>query len=82
MSTANPVRFAVVIDVNRDMPGFLDMLRYDRATVVDWAREAGSNDPRFGVTLAAERYPTVRRWISFGIYPKDAATGERLRALY
>ena len=47
----------------RDLASFLDMLRYDRPTVVDWTHEAD----RFGVTLESPRPFTVDRWASFGL---------------
>lgn len=49
-----------------DVPGFLDMLRYDGARVLDWQR----SDRGFLVTLASERI-TFDRWNSFGLYPKE-----------
>jgi hypothetical protein len=53
----------------RDIPGFLDMLRYDGCTVVDWAR-VGDN---YRITLRGnptrlDIYAfTVERWASFGL---------------
>ena len=46
-----------------DMPGFLDMLRYDAATVETWDRTQDG----FEVTLRSERV-TPARWGSFGLH--------------
>ena len=44
--------------------GFLDMLRYDQARVVDWHHD------RLGtkVVLTMDRPPTAGRWASFGLH--------------
>lgn len=60
----------------RDLPGVLDMLRYDAARVLDWSRE--DHQGRFAVLLSSERAPTVDRWASFALYPVHADTGLRL----
>ena len=58
---------------DRDMPGFLDMLRYDQGRVEKWDRIVGE---RYGhsvgwlVTLTGERF-TPDRWSSFGIAAKE-----------
>jgi len=67
-----PVRYLVQFTA-RDLPGFLDMLRYDRPVVTSWDH-AGD---RFTAYLEGTR-PTVDRWASFGLYPRDAATADRL----
>ena len=63
-----------------DLPSFLDMLRYDRCTVVSWER-SGSNmlgGRGFSVTLQSAPGRTTGfeftydRWASFGLYLKDA----------
>lgn len=62
-----------------DLPGLLDMLRYDRATVVDWDRltSGEGRDERFSVPLQSspDRTPgfefTPDRWASFGLYLKE-----------
>lgn len=46
-----------------DLPGFLDMLRYDAAVVRTWGHEGDV----FEVILRSDRAPTVERWSSFGI---------------
>jgi hypothetical protein len=60
-----------------DMPGFLDMLRYDNANVVGWTHvrggENGVRDDKFIVTLTSSRY-TPERWKSFGIKPEFAVS--------
>jgi hypothetical protein len=58
--------FRVHFDI-RDLPGVLDMLRYEAGTVVDWSADRDS----FTVTIITD---TVRhqpgRWASFGLFPK------------
>ena len=68
----------VVITVREpggDMPGFLDMLRYDGAVVVAWSRteavlRGGSS---FTVTIRREHPFTIDRWRSFGLVLRDLA---------
>jgi hypothetical protein len=60
-------RFTVHINPARDMPGFLDMLRYDGATVADWN---GFPIDRFRVVLTGPRC-TPDRWESFGLRVRD-----------
>ena len=62
----------------RDLPGFLDMLRYDQCTVLSWDRtEATRRGETFEVTLRSmpgrtTGYEfTTDRWASFGLYLKD-----------
>lgn len=57
---------------DRDLPGLLDMLRYDQPVVVTWDRvESGPTGfNRFRVTLRGKS-PTVDRWSSFGLYVKE-----------
>ena len=75
--STNPVRYRVEFSV-RDLPGVLDMLRYDAANVIGWDRlTPGPGGDRYALSLSADRYPTVGRWVSFGIYPKDLITGGR-----
>ena len=72
-----PVKVKVQFS-ERDVPSFLDMLRYDRPTVEDWSRaETGRRGETFVVTLLSQpgRTPgyefTPARWESFGLYLKD-----------
>lgn len=78
MARKQPVNRKVTFRV-ADLAGFLDMLRYDRATVTDWdhtVRGEGRDD-RYEVTLLSDpdRTPgfefTTDRWASFGLYLKD-----------
>ena len=61
----------------RDLPGFLDMMRYDQCNVVSWNRVDFNERRSFEVTLrsALGRTPgfefTRDRWASFGLYLKD-----------
>jgi len=58
---------------DRDLPGVLDMLRYDAAIVLDWAREAKSwrdGEERWTLTLRSDRF-TPDRWQSFGLRPVE-----------
>jgi hypothetical protein len=85
VSTRQPVKRSVLF-TERDLPGFLDMLRYDGATVVAWdqqARESSRQDGTvvrttvYEVTLRgdtariAEYQFTVDRWHSFGLNISD-----------
>lgn len=61
-----------------DMAGFLDMLRYDNATVVDWTTVTPEQGMvRYEVTLrsAPDRTPgfefTTDRWASFGLHLRE-----------
>jgi hypothetical protein len=54
---------------DRDMPYFIDMLRYDAATVLTWDRSGLPNQSRWIVTLDSVRF-TPARWNSFGLFPK------------
>jgi hypothetical protein len=61
-------RYRVTITAH-DLGAFLDMLRYDCATVEAWSGAPDpTNDPRarFTVSLSAEN-PQPGRWASFGI---------------
>ena len=65
-------KVAVPVPENDDDPrfyltGFLDMLRYEGATVIDWSRTGDG----YIVTLAS-RDCTYARWRSMGLYPFDA----------
>lgn len=51
-----------------DIPGFIDMLRYDGARVLSWDHDA---DGKLTVHLEAERHPEVDRWASFMLRPRD-----------
>lgn len=53
-------------DPGFQLAGFLDMMRYDQATVLKWDRVG--ND--FIVTLESTSF-TLERWQSFGLYPKE-----------
>ena len=64
----NLVRFKVTITASGhggDMPGFLDMMRYEGGTIISWDHNA---DGRFTVEVLV---PSIRfqpdRWASFGI---------------
>ena len=60
----------------RDLGALLDMLRYDRPVVEAWSHpDAG----RYTVTLSGT-YPTVERWWSFSLYPRDPRTSDKLAA--
>ncbi len=63
----NNVKEAAIVTIGeRDIPGFLDMLRYDGATVAGWFR----GDPGwYGVEIRsrAGSHLTPDRWASFGI---------------
>lgn len=52
--------------------GFLDMLRYDRARVVDWTNGLKGTQT-FAVTIQTERPATIERWESFGLYLREKA---------
>jgi hypothetical protein len=68
-------RYRVTFTV-RDLPGLLDMLRYDQAQVVDWDHFVPSPAEKrwtvetFTATLTGKA-PTVDRWRSFGLVPRD-----------
>ncbi len=56
-----------------DLAGFLDMLRYDGATVIDWMLW-NSDDGRengFTVFFLTDRPATMDRWHSMGMYPTE-----------
>ena len=77
MKAWKEVRFTVEVqpwDPNR-MAGFLDMMRYDTATVIEWAvseRGERRGEETYLVTLSSTRF-TPDRWASFGIFPKVVA---------
>ena len=51
-----------------DLPGFLDMLRYEGGQVISWDR----TDSGFTVSIRVEGPRFVPdRWKSFGIWPQD-----------
>ena len=62
----------------RDLPGFLDMLRYEGATVLSWDHSqpgvsstlGPSSRETYTVTLSGPRQPVYDRWRSFSLYPK------------
>jgi hypothetical protein len=60
----------------RDLPAFLDMLRYDACTVVGWDR--GGAGGQYVVTLRSMPGRTTgyeftsQRWESFGLYLTSA----------
>lgn len=54
----------------RDLTAFLDMLRYEAATIVDAGIDIpGTHGERRLVTFRTERF-TPDRWASFGLHPK------------
>lgn len=69
MKTPRIVRFRVVIDqTGSDLPGFLDMLRYEGGQVVGWERtERGFF--RVTIDVEANRYQPDR-WASFMLFPE------------
>lgn len=77
MAKLQPARATVRLRGDRqgtDLAGFLDMLRYDGATVVSWDRVDGD---AFLVTLQSrvDGYGfTNDRWASFGLYLKEVAS--------
>jgi len=68
------IRFHVTITASAhggDMPGFLDMLRYEQGRVITWNHDA---DGRWTVEIEVEdRLYQPDRWSSFGIYPRAEA---------
>lgn len=57
---------------DRDLPGVLDMLRYEGGTVVNWTRDPDGGRERYKVTLRVTRNRYVPdRWNSFGLYPRN-----------
>lgn len=58
-----------------DMAGFLDMLRYDQCTVETWGINDSHDASAFVVTLAYApgSWPTLERWHSFSLFPKEVA---------
>ena len=72
MAATASVRFDVTIRVAThgagDLPGFLDMLRYEGGRVTGWDR---LDDTRYRVTIeVAPAYShQPGRWASFGIVP-------------
>lgn len=65
---------AIVQFHDRDMAGFLDMLRYDRAVVESWSHRfrdlTQKGNDTWTVTLLADRF-TPDRWSSFGLVIRD-----------
>lgn len=63
----------------RDVPSFLDMLRYDGCTVEGWDNAAGPSQRNWIVRLRSNpnRTPgyefTPQRWDSFGLTLKERA---------
>lgn len=72
---ATPSRFRVRIQPARDLPGLFDMLRYDRATVIDWnhasASQSATGREFYTLTLTSPVTPTIDRWTSFGLVVTD-----------
>lgn len=65
-------RYQVAFNDPSDLPGLLDMLRYDGARVIAWDRLEGPGGPRgarYTVTLEAERCEEAR-WRSMGLRPE------------
>jgi len=80
MARYNPQVTRSVTFRERDLPGLLDMLRYDQCSVERWTHETGApahGGDRFTVELrsAPGRTPgfefTYDRWRSFGLYPVE-----------
>jgi hypothetical protein len=57
------------LDRQMVLTGFLDMLRYDAATVID-------ADSSFVVLQTTNHEPTRTRWASFGLYPLAEQKGD------
>ena len=72
------VEAEVAVDLTRDASGFLDMLRYDQARVVDWTYGGPGPHHKYTVTLRAERF-TPDRWGSFLLFLRDPITKEPIR---
>ena len=53
-----------------DLPGFLDMLRYDNPRVEGWEQ---TEDGLRITLLFLDRPPTIERWQSFGLYPQEVS---------
>lgn len=72
MPRPDPIELYTVTIAPDDLPGFLDMLRYDFATVESFVTlpaadtGAGRRGVRYAVTLRARRAERAR-WASFGI---------------
>ena len=70
-----PFRFRVRIRPDHDLPGLFDMLRYDRATVIDWNHASASQSQTgrefYALTLTSPVTPTTDRWSSFGLVVTD-----------
>ena len=52
------------------MAGFLDMMRYDRATITGWTYGAGASFIVEVEAPASRNSLTVDRWHSFGLNPR------------
>lgn len=79
MTRQKTTRFSVTLrdsygHATGDWPGFLDMLRYDQARVIDWSHQSGveGRPPTYTAMLEvdAPRVPTTDRWASFGLHVK------------
>jgi len=74
-----PYRFRVRIYTPKhggqgDLPGLFDMLRYDRAQVIDWDHVSETRSPvgeHYTLTLTSPAHPTVDRWNSFRLVVTD-----------
>lgn len=62
--------YVVTINPALDLPGFLDMLRYDRVIVRDWNRIDDGTRMVYTIEFSTDRDITIDRWKSFGLYPK------------
>lgn len=62
--------YTVAINPNLDLPGFLDMLRYDRAIIRNWNRVDDGTRMVYTIEFSTDRDITIDRWASFGLYPK------------
>lgn len=62
--------YEVTINPTLDMPGFLDMLRYDAARVVNWDTTNQGTRRIYTITYTTDTPSRVERWQSFGLYPQ------------
>ena len=76
MASPRLLRYTVTINPESrfDFVGFLDMLRYEGATVAEW-RDSADFPGQFAVTLSVAAFShQPDRWKSFGLYPKEVAS--------
>lgn len=60
----------IVKNDSMTMAGFLDMMRYDRATITGWTYGAGESFIVEVEAPASRTSLTVERWKSFGLSPR------------